>query len=185
MAWTNSDGLRVKFGAEEGSVAKGGEVMTMDNICSIHFNILAADMQSATAAILGSVGGTTYNGSNGIQVPEGARILGLDVLTQTAFTSTGTIATASLQIGLKKWSDFSTELDHDGFATTSFVGDRMDAVGERTYIEVGTTGAGALIGTTLSEDGVISVTAAGHATHPFAAGVLKCRLDYYYPGTSS
>lgn len=185
MAWVNSDGLRVKFGAEEGSVAKGGEWMQMSGICSISFNILAADMRSATAAVLGSVGGTAYSGSNGIQVPKGARIKGLDILTQTAFTSTGTIGSATLEIGLIKWSDFSTELDYDGLVDANFVGSRVDAVGERTYIEIGATGVGALVGTTLSEDGVISVRAAQHATHPFAAGVLNCRLDYFYPGTSS
>lgn len=185
MAWVNSDGLRVKFGADEGSVAKGGEWMQMNGLCSISFNILAADMRSATVAILGSVGGSTYNGSNGIQVPEGARIKGLDIYTQTAFTSTGTIGSATLEIGLIKWSDFATELDYDGFTDTNFVGSRVDAAGERTYIEIGATGVGALIGTTLSEDGVICVRAAQHASHPFAAGVLNCRLDYYYPGTSS
>ena len=185
MSWINNDGLRVKFGTEQASVGKGGEWMTMSGVCSISFNILAADLGSATVAILGSVGGSTYNGSNGVQVPEGARIKGLDIYTQTAFTSTGTIATASVEIGLIKWSDFVTELDYDGFTTATFVGNRIDAVGERTYVEVGTTGAGALIGTTLSEDGVISVRAAQHASHPLAAGVLNCRLDFYYPGTSS
>ena len=178
--WTNSDGLTVKLGADEAAVAKGGEIMTSSGIHSIVFDVLAADLRSATVAILGSVG-TDYSGSFGIVVPEGARILGLDVLTKTAFTSTGTIGSATIEFGLIKDSDRSTELDYDGFTTTSFVGSRIDAVGERTYIEIGATGVGALVGTTLSESGVISVRAAAHATHPLAAGVLRCRLDYFYP----
>jgi hypothetical protein len=61
------------------------------------------------------------------------------------------------------------------------VGSKLDAAGERNYQEVGTTGSGALIGTTLAEKGVLSVSNSQHASHPYTAGVLIVRLYYRFP----
>lgn len=178
--WTNSDGLVVKFGADEGDKVKGGEILAgSDGIHTIQFYIDYTDVLSATNAVLGSASGTT-DGAYGVLVPKGARIKALETVAESAFTSSGTIGSSTMLIGLKKWSDLSTELDHDGFTTASFVGGVFDAAGERTYVTIGTTGAGALIGTTLSEAGVISCSNSAHATHPYTAGKLRCRLEYYF-----
>ena len=152
--WTNSDGLVVKFGGDEGDPLKGGTITTSSGDYHAEFTVDYTDALSATYSVLGSAD-TTKDGALGVQIPEGARIKEIEVVTVTAFTSSGTIGSATLGLGLKKWSDLSTELDHDGFLTSSFVGSAIDAVGETTVVRVGSTGAGALIGTTLSEDGVI------------------------------
>lgn len=180
--WTNSDGLVVKFGADEGDPLKGGTVTMSDGLYKTQFTILAADFQSATSAILGSVGGG-YDGAYGVQIPEGARIKGIETIIRTAFTSSGTIGSATLELGLKKWSDLSTELDHDGFFTTSVTGTVLGlaTVGTRVYTTIGSTGAGALIGTTLSEDGVITLRNSAHGSHPVAAGVIDAAVEWYYP----
>lgn len=177
MTWTNVDGLVVKFGKERGDESRGGEINSIGRHV-IEFTIDYRDALSATDAVLGS---STINGGPGtfgVVVPKGARIEALETVVSTPFTSSGTIGSSTLLIGTKKASDLSTQLDHDGFTTASFVGGVLDAAGERVYVTIGTTGAGAQIGTTLAEAGVISVSNSAHASHPYTAGVLNCRLYY-------
>lgn len=180
MTWMNNDGLFQKFGPEEATVSKGGEFKTFGQVRSIEFDIAYTDALSATASILGSVSDTNAGGvgSYGIEVPAGVRIESVEVLTETAFTSSGTIGSASMVIGLIR-KDRSTTYDVDGFTTSSFVGGAFDAAGERTYIVPGVTGVGAFIGTTLANPGYIVVANAGHASHPFTAGKMKVRINYY------
>jgi hypothetical protein len=178
MSWQNSDGLYVKFGLEEGRVALGGEAPRANDIVEIVATIDYTEAQSATYAI---VDGGSALGPQGIVVPEGLRVKEVEVFTQTAFTSSGTIGSATFSLGLKKRSDRSTELDHDGLTTASFVCGVMDAAGETTVVRIGTTGVGALVGTTLSEDGVLVVANTAHASHPFTAGKARVIIRGYYP----
>lgn len=183
MTWMNNDGLFVRFGKEEAANARGGEISSSDKH-NIEFQINYYDVLSATASVLGSASGsptTTPIGTFGVVVPEGARIEALEIIVKTPFTSSGTIGSSTLVIGTKKASDRSTELDHDGFTTTSFVAGVLDAAGERTYIVPGVTGAGDDYGTTISENAVICVANSAHASHPYTAGVALCRLFYYLP----
>lgn len=182
MTWMNGDGLFVKFGKEEGALARGGEVSNGSKH-ELSFQISYLDALSATAAVLGSaaVPAGSATGTFGVVVPEGARIEALEVVVKTPFTSSGTIGSSTLVIGTKKASDRSTELDHDGFTTTSFVAGVLDAAGERTYIVPGVTGAGDDYGTTITENAVICVANSAHASHPYTAGVALCRLFYYLP----
>ena len=184
MSWTNSDGLYVKFGTEESANARGGEWAHMDQGRHlIHFTIDWKDVQSATHSILGSVA-TTANpqtGSFGVLVPEGFIPEFLEVTPVVALTSSGAIGSADITIGTKKASDRSTEYDHDGLATTSFVCGVLDATAEGpTRIKVGTTGAGDDYGVAYTENAVITVANSGHASHPLTAGVLKCVLAGRY-----
>lgn len=175
--WTNSDGLSVKFGLDEADTAKGGQLRPSGDVHTAEFDVLYTDLASATYSVLGSV---SADGSYGVQIPKNARIKAIEVLVTTAFTSSGAIGSSTLGLGLKKWSDFSTELDHDGFLTASFVGGVLDAVGERTYVVPGVTGAGALIGTTISENGVIALANTAHASHPYTAGAARIRVEYFF-----
>lgn len=181
MSWFNSDGLYVKFGREEQDSARGKEIGALSaGRHVIQFDIDYRDLLSATDAILGSVTNGDGTASQGIVVPKAARIEAVETLVKTAFTSSGTIGTSTLVLGLKKTSDRSTELDHDGFLTSSYVGSKIDAAGERNYQEVGTTGSGALIGTSLAEEGVVSCSNSQNASHPYTAGVLTVRLYYRF-----
>jgi hypothetical protein len=178
MSWMNSDGLFVKFGKEEGQVASGGWKEIDGNRVLVEVQIPYTELLSATDAIVGSVANP---GAFGVELPEGLRIEAIETVVTTAFTSSGTIGTATLVFGLKKASDRSTELDHNGLLTASFTGGNLDAVGERTYIVPGSTGAGALIGTTLSENGVLSASNSQHGSHPYTAGSVKVRIWGFYP----
>ena len=147
MTWNNSDNLYVKFGREQGQVTKGGEYSTLGSLRVSEYQVDWTDALSATAAIVTGVSNASdtgaVSGTAGLLIPEGARIEAVEIVVEEAFTSSGTIGSATLVMGLIKASDRSTALDVDGFTTTSFVGSALDTVGERTYITAGTTGAGA------------------------------------------
>ncbi len=179
MSWTNNDGLFIKYGAEEVAVARGGEYAEgLAGDVVYEFSVNYTDALSATAGILGDAGSET--GSFGVMIPKGLRIKEVEVVTHTAFTSSGTIGSASLVMGLIR-EDRSTTYDVDGFTTTAFVGGVFDAAGETTVVRIGTTGAGAFIGTTLANDGLVVVANAGHASHPFTAGRAIVRVRGYWP----
>lgn len=179
MSWMNSDGLYVKFSKEEAAGARGGQYAETDQGRHVvDFTIDWKDCLSATAAILGSVATVAepITGARGIVLPAGFIPEFLETVTAVAWTSSGTIGTADLEIGLKKASDRSTVYDADAFTTTSFVGGVFDAANETTLVKSGTTGVGSAFGIALTEDAVITVRNSGHASHPYTAGVLKCRL---------
>ena len=179
MSWMNSDGLFVKFGKEEAAIGRGGTIAEGDQGRRvITFTIDWKDVLSATAAVLGSVG-TTANpqtGSMGVWVPEGFIPEQMETTALVAFTSSGTIGSSTLVIGLKKASDRSTDLNADGLTTTAFVGSLFDATNENQVVKTGSTGCGDQYGIALTENAVISVSNSAHASHPYTAGVLRCRL---------
>lgn len=174
--WKNNDGLFVKFGRDEAVNAVGGEVQQFGNQHVIEFDVDYTDALSATAAVLNGPDGDGF----GVLIPKGAVPMQLEVWVETAFTSSGTIGSATLVIGTKKASDRSTELDHDGLTTASFVGSVLDAKGEYTVVKPGTTGAGDDYGNVATENGVVCVANSAHASHPFTAGKARCRLVYTY-----
>ena len=179
MVWQNNDGLTVKFGTEEAATSRGGHYSQDDQGRHvIEFTVDWKDLLSATPAILGSVATVAdpRTGSFGVVVPKGFIPEFMETTAAVAFTSSGTIGSATLLIGTKKASDRSTELDHDGFTTASFVGGVFDATNENTLVKVGTTGAGDDYGVAMTEAGVIVVSNSAHASHPYTAGKMLCRL---------
>lgn len=179
MTWLNSDGLFVKFGKEEAADARGGELPSdVTHILEVDLSYL--DAQSTSSVIVGDnavpAGSTT--GTFGAVIPKGAKISLLEVLVTAAFTSSGTIGTSTLVLGFKKASDRSTELDHDGLTTTSFVGSVLDAVGETTLVRPGTTGAGDDYMVAQTEAGILCAANSQHASHPFTAGAARLRITY-------
>lgn len=174
MSWMNNDGLYVRFGTEEADLALGGEIENSD-LLELIFKIDYREALTATPTILGTA---LQPGAYGVVVPEGVRIEEMEVVVETPFTSSGTIGSSTLVIGTKKDSDRSTELDHDGLTTSSFVASVLDAAGEKTIVKPGVTGAGDDYGATTAESGVIVVSNSAHASHPYTAGVALVRLKY-------
>lgn len=179
MTWINNDGLMVRFDREKGAKVVGGAISKSDKHL-IEFVVPYTAVLSDTPTILAPEAGVY-----GVEVPKGLRIEAVEIIAETAFTSSGTIGSSTFVVGLKKWSDFSTELDHDGLTAAGFVGSRIDAQGERTYVEIGTTGVGALVGTTIAENGVIVVSNSAHASHPYTAGQARVRIFGHYTGSLS
>lgn len=175
--WTNSDGLYIRYGADEAELAVGGNYNVDGSLQEIEVVLPYTDFDSATASLPHSTD------SFGVVVPKGARIEEIETVVETAFTSSGTIGSSTLAMGLKKASDRSTELDHDGFTTASATGTVLGlaTVGTKVVTRVGSTGAGALLGTTLSEKGVLVLANTAHATHPHTAGKIRIRIRYFFP----
>lgn len=180
MVWVNSDGLRIKFGREEADKNIGGQSSTGGDLEVLEFDVDYTELLSATAAVIGSVGAP---GQGGVVIPEGARLVSMDLEVETAFTSSGTIGSATLVMGTVKASDYSTELDLNGLTTTSATGTALGlaTVGTVTTIKAGATGAGDDWGTTLAEEGVLVAANSAHASHPYTAGKLRVRLFYRFP----
>lgn len=170
--WKNSDLLNVKFGRDEGNKTVGGEYNVLTGQHVFEFDLVWSEVVSTGAVIIGSVANP---GSYGITLPKGLFIDEVDVEATTAFTSSGTIGTSTLSMGMVK-KDRTSVYDVDGLTSTSFVGSVIDSAGETTKITVGTTGFGSSIGTALTEDCILTALNSQHASHPFTAGVAKVRV---------
>lgn len=174
--WTNSDGLYIRYGADEAEVAKGGQYSTDGSLHEVEAVLPYSDFASATPGLPSS------SDSFGIVIPKGARIEEIETVVETAFTSSGTIGSSTFVVGFKK-NDRSTELDHDGLLTSSATGTVLGlaTVGTKTVTRIGSTGAGALIGTNLSENGTLVFSNSAHASHPHTAGKIRVRIRYFFP----
>lgn len=177
--WMNADGLFVKFGLAEADVSIGGENLKYGDRGEIELVLDYTEMLSATAAVAGSVGSP---GSFGIVLPKGITIEQVETFVETAFTSSGTIGSATVVIGTFLASDRTTADDATALTTTSATGTALGlaTAGTKTTITVGSTGAGTKIGVPLTTNTVLSVRNSAHGSNPFTAGKLKVRIVYFY-----
>lgn len=173
--WTNSDGLYIRYGDDEAEVAKGGQLNTFGPLHEVEVVLPWTDFDSATPSLPHS------SDSFGVVIPKNARIEEIETVVQSAFTSSGTIGSSTFVVGLKK-ADRSTELDHDGLTAAAATGTvlGLGTVGTKTVIRVGSTGAGALLGTTLAENGVLVFSNSAHGSHPHTAGTIVVRVRYRF-----
>lgn len=170
-SWLNSDGLYIEFGPDEVTVVDGGEYKAFGALHEVEIEIALASLATATETIL----------SDTITIPNGARIEKVVLVVETAATDAG--GTATLDIGLID-QDRTTELDYNGFVAALALAEMSDAGAVITFVNgsdstpAGESGDGALVGTTLSNTGLIT---AGANTEVFTGGRLKCRIYWYNP----
>jgi hypothetical protein len=162
--WLNSDGLYVKLGTSEATVAKGGETAILGDRREIVFSI--PDMTALTT------GSAILTGVDTFVIPKGARIEEVEVEVLTGCTG----ATATLNLGLIR-TDRSTALDADGLVAVAAVA-TLDTAGKRLNLINGSTAAGALIGTTLANSGIL---VADWDTAAFTAGAIRVRVRFFFP----
>lgn len=162
MPWTNSDGLIVKFGTEEGDSGKAGTYRTHGPLQITEVEITLTGLGTATAIQ-----------DQHTVIPSGARIEKVEVVAKTAATSGGS---AVLNVGLIRL-DRTTAIDEDGLVAALALS-TINASGELNTLIPGGTGAGALVGTTLANPGVL---AADYDTAAFTAGVVVVRVHWYIP----
>jgi hypothetical protein len=160
--WTNSDGLYIKYGATEVTATAAGEYDYDSKHC-IEVEIPLTSLSTSA----------NYYASDTVTIPNGARIEEIEVIAETAATSGGS---ATLDIGLID-QDRSTAFDDDGLVAALAL-TSIDADGEKTVIRPGSTSVGALVGTTLSNTGLI-VASANVAV--FTAGRVIVRIFWYKP----
>lgn len=160
--WTNNDGLIIRLGTTEAEVTRGGEVLSYGPDRTWEFVIDLANLGSASALL---------EDTQDVLLPAGLNITEIEIIAEVAGTSGGS---ATLNLGLIR-QDQSTTYSAAGLvsalALTSF-----DAIGETTVIRVGSTGAGALVGTTLANTGYL---VADYDTAAFTAGRLRVRIKGY------
>ena len=162
MAHFNADGLLHKYGTEEAAAGQAGELCVCGPLLEVVVRLDLVDDAPLASTIL--------DDSNVI-LPANARIEEIEIVTHTAATSAGA---ATLNIGLIRL-DRTTALDADGLVAALAI-TAYDAAGEKTVIRVGSTGAGALLGTTLANPGYLVIDA---ETAVFTAGVIHVRIKYY------
>ncbi len=160
--WTNNDGLRVKFDITEGETGAGGQVMSYGNVSVVELEILGTEIGSSAAVI-----------DDHTVIPSGAIIKEVEVVAEDAFTSGGS---ATLDVGLIRL-DRSTELDYNGLVAALAL-TAIDAEGDVVSLVQGSTGHGALVGTTLANAGLVTVN---YGTAAYTAGKAVIRVHYYMP----
>lgn len=162
MAWMNADGLYKKYGTDKTTPTKAGEYRTVGALREIEVKIDLTTLATGSTIL-----------SDVEFFPKNVRVEEIDIINLTAATSGGS---AVLNLGLIR-TDRTTAYDADGFvaalALTAF-----DAAGEKLTIRVGSTGAGALLGTTLANVGLL---VADYDTASFTAGVIIVRIRFSAP----
>lgn len=159
--WFNQDGLFIKFGFDEGLVKNTGEYADLGPLHNIEVELPLASLSTSAVTIL----------SDTVTLPVGARIEEIEVVAETAATGTN----ATLKVGLIR-TDRTTAYDDDGFVAA--LAQTTLTAGSKQVLRVGSTGAGALVGTTLTLPGLL---VAGATTAVFTAGRAVVRIYYYIP----
>lgn len=161
--WLNKDGLYVRFGEREAETGVAGELPITDG------NKHIVELRLALASLTDS---TNTPLDQNVFIPKNARIEYIDVLNTKAATGTNAV----LDLGLIRL-DQSTELDYDGLLADAPRTD-FDALGETKRYQVGVTGAGALMGTVLTNPGYLVAT---YDTAAFTDGIVNIRIAYSFP----
>lgn len=159
-AWVNSDGLVVQFGTDEAVLAKAGEYPDVVGSSRVVEVKVTATGLAATPTLLDEY----------VSIPKNARIEKVEVVTETAVTSGGS---AVLNFGLRAL-DRTTAIDEDGIVAALPIAS-FNAVGETVLLTAGVTYGGALLGTTISQAGLLY---ADYDTAAFTTGVFTIRVFF-------
>lgn len=165
--WINGDGLKVLFGTDKARAQRGGEYSTLvDGKHCVEVTIALASLPTVAS-------GNSQIIVDSVTIPNGAQIEQVDLFVSKVMVNSGS---GTLDIGLVD-QDFSTEIDFDGLVA-ALAKTALDGLGEYTKIVLGSTSAGALIGTKITNTGLIVAKA---NTSDFTAGVVKVRIWYSTP----
>lgn len=162
QSWMNSDNLYLKFGPDKTTANKGGEYRTNAATRQVEFNI---DLTTLTE--------TETPLSDVVVIPVGMRIQDITIITETV-AATG----LAIDLGLIKNSNRTTEVDFNGLLA-DFPTASMDVAGETNTITATVTYGGALIGTTVAFDSL--VTCSRTSATAFTTGKLRVRINMYKP----
>jgi hypothetical protein len=150
----NADGLTQAYGTAEANVETGGKVVE-GQYSKLVINFDYADLNSTTEEIVSEQ-----------VLPDNVNLKSAELYISTAFVG----ATGTLSIGLIQADDRSTAIDADGIDATIAV-TAIDAIGDTVSCD------GALIGTVITEPGLVTMT---NGTADFTAGVGKLTLTYFH-----
>lgn len=168
--WSNNDGLYLKFGTDRATAKAAGEYRYDGPERVVEVEIPLASLTTST----------NYFASDTATIPNGARVSRVVLYVETAATSGGS---ATLDVGLVD-QDRTTAFDDDGFIAALALAEMSDVGANILFTPgsdstpAGESGVGALVGTTLSNTGLIVASA---NTAVFTAGRVVVRIYYYIP----
>lgn len=162
QTWLDNAGLFQVYGVDQATTQSGGEYNNLGGSREVEFKISLTALTTTTS--------TVVPGADNIFIPAGVQIEAVEIINDVAATSGGS---ATLNIGLVR-TDRSTEIDFDGLAAAVALA-TFNAAGERNTLISGSTGAGALVGTTTANVGQL---VAYYGTAAFTAGQVTVRLRY-------
>lgn len=168
--WVNSDGLRVKFPADEKVLGTGGTFSAGIG----HQHLTEFDIDYATVA-LGTGATTVYILDYDVVIPNGALIDRIEFQVGTAWDSASN--DVALNFGLVKRSDFTTIVDADGLVDT-MAKTAIDTAGALVRVdnESNATYAGALLDDGASTVAYDSVVCTFWENHVPTQGTGKLRI---------
>ena len=168
--WINDDTMRVKFAQDELVKGTAGEFNMLSSTHVTEFELTPAMVN------LGTSDTAPYVLDFDTVFPNGSVINKIELIgTTTTWDSAGDAG--AVNMGLVKRSDFATIVDADGLINS--LADDAIVAGDVIEITVGSTGAGALLGTALEFDSVICVYV---ETENITAGTeIKVRLHWRTP----
>lgn len=169
----NADGLRQRYGVNEVTVSRAGEYSRLAD--GRHCVEVTLNLLTLSGACTAASGNECIIADN-CTIPNGAFIEELHVMVTKETAGTN----ANLDLGLVD-QDRATEIDFNGLLAAADAFNGGTDLGTWTQYVVGTTEAGALIGTQLTNTGLIT---ASPDTADWTAGVIKIRIFYSMPLTA-
>lgn len=159
--WLNPDSLFIKYGTARATAGIAGAFAAPDGGAQtvVEFDLDLTTLGTASAII-----------EDNVMIPKNARIEKIQTIVKTAATGSGAV----LNVGLIR-SDRASTYDADGLLE-AVVLTSLDAANETNTWYVNAAGAGgALVGTTLANNGLV---VADYDTAAFTAGVVKIKIFY-------
>lgn len=170
--WNNSDGLLNRFGTDRARASRGGEYSVMG--AGNHVVSVIIDLATLPTA----ASGNEQIVADDVTIPNGAFITKVTV---TVLEEPTTVGSPNLDLGLVD-QDRSTEIDFNGLLADAdaFETGSTDLGTIVEYVK-GTTEAGVLIGTQITNTGLIT---ASPSTADWTDGTIKVDIQYYMPLTA-
>ncbi len=169
--WINSDGLLVNWGTDRARASRGGEYSRLAD--GQHLVSVIIDLATLPTAASGNEQIVADN----VFIPNGAFITKLIVTVLEEPTTSGS---PNLDLGLVD-QDRSTEIDFNGLLAATDTWETGTDLGTVTEYVKGSTEVGALVGTQITNTGLITASA---DTADWTDGTIKVDILYYMPLTA-
>jgi hypothetical protein len=166
--WHNADNLLVKFGTGEVKVTRGGQFGTV--AAGRHVVSVMLDLATLPTAASGDEQIIADN----VLIPNGAFIEKVEVFVVEEPTTAGS---PNLDLGLVD-QDRSTEIDFNGLLAAADAFETGTDIGTLVVYDTTTTESGALVGTVLTNTGLLTASA---DTADWTDGTLEIRVYYMIP----
>lgn len=169
--WQNPDALLVKFGTDRARASRGGEYSRL--VDGQHCATVIIDLATLPTA----ASGNEQIVADDVTIPNGAFITKVRVTVLEEPTTSGS---PNLDLGLVD-QDRSTEIDFNGLLAAADAFETGTDLGAIVEYVKGTTEAGALVGTQITNTGLITASA---DTADWTDGTVKVDIEYYMPLTA-